>query len=1521
MNLAPADYEAWSQATGQPYPSSAAERARVTPEVRAWKQQQLSAAQQPQERNALGDVLVPALGLLGVSAAGIGAYRHLRNRGATPEAAADMAVDVDQAAAAIAPTASTATAAAAAAAPANTGYAPAQQRQMQEDLSWRRATERQQPGGPLLTAQLDNAGRERSVLEEVTQQGSESAKAAGERRNHGKGASRTALAQQILALRDQPEAWVAALADARSQMSSSEHKQFVAEMSELVARHPERGIDPNAYAQGLSDLQKYAAASSYELDQLAVNREGTKGNQSSRSDWQERNQKSQSGSAIVKLIKKNERERGASVNPYADLQRSEYSAQEGPMGETLHNSAQIQEAVLAANPRRANESGSAYGRRIKGVIDSLSTARTPKGPKVETVVDPKLAEVFYQDSDGQLRIYQGAIGEDRKTRRAYTVKKGDGTPIALSDLQYFPVNDASWYERGGQLHPFLSLDEVRANQQSADFVKPRYFDVEDPLIKGLQEALPRHMVLKGLAAPETAPDGPIGIRYGTRGPGGTYTPDANLTYLQEGWQQAEPGSGPARAGAVLRVALEAAEARNGRKLDTTETLALAQRISKEFNSDLDGTLRAAAMHTGMARSKREAVDQRALAAYYDDLAATREANNAVTGWTGQAPQAHRVGLPAKGDSYSQLVNALGRHAGADAVEMEDFIRSGNLQKAGEALMRAVPRLGDNVATLLPKAAKDEVASVVAEGIMAGLADLNAVLQQKPELAAKFGIDKPDGFGVRNYLEKYVGQWSLLRGIDLADNPTYQVPADSLELVLLEARDQQSGAVDPISAFQDFTAKRRNAARAVMDLEYLTKASRSSVELDPNRNATEFARTLFTGDDPDLLNLQARSLRDSLQDKEINLNFATRRRYDATQGFFPTKSGRNPSEIDLQQQLEAYSANIDGRAYPANSALMATIKGSDSDAPGFAAKKQQILEQQQWLDDNQDFIQQSIADLNRGNRTDRRQYGPGRPIESVGSGFRLTANGLLEGASNTRPVEYRMRVENDADTTPLDRREEQAFVDQNAPEVREEARELDDISRAGRREPLVSTDVLTSTQQQNIRGPISTRNLGILLGPEPSEDPAVALANEYGLGTEKAPLKFKALGGTENAASEGDAAKARPFLQDYLTGLQEQRAAAAQLDRDVFVPSFTGPEPGATVLKLGDSLVPLAAQPASPSRGPWRDLQPGETTGGWMPTPEERALSDRIGRLSQEQLGAVGTDRLGRLADLESRIAQSQADLESRPAVIDFTQTQALPQSTSWSPQAPQPVSQARQSVPQSLAGDIDQLEQQARALRARAPQPEGNLFGQLDETPRSAITQPAGFASATPLGALQAAPYISDSNVLTSMPADGLQTTAGRMPIEQRVRRGDRLRPDGAFIPEGDAAGINAQSFVDARAGGFGPARGTAFSDNDGRTSAPPRQPLVIEGAAERARAADAAKAAAASAARPVSSQEIGAARLQHLYDYMNKALKGGHEGTDTIAGNLRPAARGQNALTPYAAPSPALLQQLARVARSRALV
>ena len=70
MSLSPADFAAYSRATGTPYPESPQERAQMVPEVRAFRAGQLQQGESGGENNLLTGIGI-GLGLLGAAGTGL----------------------------------------------------------------------------------------------------------------------------------------------------------------------------------------------------------------------------------------------------------------------------------------------------------------------------------------------------------------------------------------------------------------------------------------------------------------------------------------------------------------------------------------------------------------------------------------------------------------------------------------------------------------------------------------------------------------------------------------------------------------------------------------------------------------------------------------------------------------------------------------------------------------------------------------------------------------------------------------------------------------------------------------------------------------------------------------------------------------------------------------------------------------------------------------------------------------------------------------------------------------------------------------------------------------------------------------------------------------------------------------------------------------------------------------------------------------------------------------------------------
>lgn len=90
MLVSPADFAAFSEATGAPYPASTAEKAQLLPVILDWK----AAQQQEQAQNRGPNLLAAALagaGTIGLGAGAYGIYQKLRKQGISEPVAADIA--------------------------------------------------------------------------------------------------------------------------------------------------------------------------------------------------------------------------------------------------------------------------------------------------------------------------------------------------------------------------------------------------------------------------------------------------------------------------------------------------------------------------------------------------------------------------------------------------------------------------------------------------------------------------------------------------------------------------------------------------------------------------------------------------------------------------------------------------------------------------------------------------------------------------------------------------------------------------------------------------------------------------------------------------------------------------------------------------------------------------------------------------------------------------------------------------------------------------------------------------------------------------------------------------------------------------------------------------------------------------------------------------------------------------------------------------------------------------------------
>jgi hypothetical protein len=593
---------------------------------------------------------------------------------------------------------------------------------------------------------------------------------------------------------------------------------------------------------------------------------------------------------------------------------------------------------------------------------------------------PANASVFFLDSDGSYKSYRGNTTlldkdgrpqQDKRGNILYTGRRADGSPIAESDLAYFPTDDPEFYARSGLAHPALKAADIAAN--AGELPDRRYASDEDQSIKGMLESLgpsdPRFS--DGIRKDGVSDNWTVG----TNGAGERVPLDVS------GFQSELGSSGP-MAGARLRAALSDYRKNTGTPVPTNVAVAWAADLARQHGVDASTVLRGATAAGPSARL----------------VAPQPERSSRVS--------AHALGGGNSADQLDRIYTSLGMHAGADAWELEGMVRSGDIKGAAAALASQLPALTAVNGGGLRGMGQDEKLSLVAEGVAAGLNDLSTVLSKYPEAASKFGIGKgPGGFGIDAYLKSYVRDWVTVRGLQLdpTGQPTYQVPNDAFEI--LAHRAHQSGR-NTLHELNDIVRGSSNGLLGALKIDRLVSSAQSTKQGDPNTNATSFAQTVFDMTDRDLVS--TRLLDEAAGD--VNLSFGTRRTSDVTAGLY----NRNPSEADVDQRIADYRTLADGTVtpYPVNATLAAQVSGADYSTPEGQARQQQAKDAQAWISANADQLERQRADFNRGLFDGK----------SAGRGFAISADqrgAFLTGNTQGMNTSYREELVNDEDATPVD----------------------------------------------------------------------------------------------------------------------------------------------------------------------------------------------------------------------------------------------------------------------------------------------------------------------------------------------------------------------------------------------------------------------------------------------------------------------------------------------------------------------
>lgn len=941
MQVSPVELQAWAEETGNPYPASAAEKAAVMPAVISWKAEQLADARASRGDNALAAPLMVAGGV-GLGLAGLAAFRHFKKQGLSDSAAAQQAKQIESETKAVARQ--------------SVASAPAKGPHRAVAAAERYVRARPEGfSGPRLRGDSDPTAAELEVRGGVSM-GSKGA------REQGQYKARTSAGfhDPALTALDTPEkreAYLAGIADAEG--TGSDAYRIAQEAIAAMEVQTGPGVNPRSFLNGMSSQERYGTGTAEEAaargQQLAQSR--TKANRSAQADYRPRDTTPQKGALI--------RENGGGGDLRALL---EASAAESPgdMGATMAN-------LMRPGEVRKLIEGSFRGGKVVGV-------------------DPKLASVFYLDTDGNFVPYLGNAKIGSGDKPFYTGRKKDGSLIADSDLAWFPTDDLGYYEQTGLQHPALTLDEIAAN--ASERRRQRFASEEDQSIKGMLEPLPSSgSKYEGSSVAEAragvVPDDASG-NWTLAHMDGEAIADAPLDPSSGRFNRGEERvpldisgfqsemEAPARfAGGRLRRALDDYKSSTGQSVPESVAITWATDLGRQHGVDAASVLRGAGFKN------------------------TRPAPRAMSR---PRPQARALGGGNSADHLDRIYTSLGMHAGADAWELEGMVRSGDIRGAANALAPLLPALTQVNGRFLRNASQDEKLNIVAEGLTAGLKDLSIVLQKYPQMAEKFGIGKgAGGFGLDAFIKSYIRDWITVRSLQLdpSGQPTYQVPADALEIIAWEGSKAGRGTIDSL---EDSIRGSRTGLDAALKIDRLVSAAQSTKEGDPNSNATSFAQTVFSMEDADLVSTQL--AREAAGD--VRLSFATRRPDDATKGFYDN----NPSE-------QLIDARIDEQQVPgfSNATLAARLKGIDTRSPDASQRQRDVQAAQQWIASNSKRLERDREDLNRGIvLTDQ---GP----RSVGRGLVITSGergAFLAGNTQGVNTSYREELFNDQDITPLDR---------------------------------------------------------------------------------------------------------------------------------------------------------------------------------------------------------------------------------------------------------------------------------------------------------------------------------------------------------------------------------------------------------------------------------------------------------------------------------------------------------------------
>ena len=341
----------------------------------------------------------------------------------------------------------------------------------------------------------------------------------------------------------------------------------------------------------------------------------------------------------------------------------------------------------------------------------------------------------------------------------------------------------------------------------------------------------------------------------------------------------------------------------------------------------------------------------------------------------KAARIHAFGLYAIGDKpLEKVFNSLGVHASLGQLATYKLLGEGKVQAVNNSLASIAPRYEAAFKPLLQGFDQSERINIISEGIASSIYDLDRFLKAHPDAAVKIGSGIQDNnINLDAYVKSFLRDYVTMRGIvdDPSGIPKFQVPADAVEELAFDARNDSDLSTGIKNATDRFVASSDSPLAAVRRLNRLTTEAHDN---DPNGIADRLAKAVI--DFPDPGSASTHLLASS--PPEIQFSYASRLvNYEpATAGFWD----RNPSVPLSRERIDEINAvrivQAGKRQRRAtlpktpNARWNAQISALDTKSPNFSADKQEIEEKINWAQNNTSEIAAAVGDLNRGLSTDQ-----------------------------------------------------------------------------------------------------------------------------------------------------------------------------------------------------------------------------------------------------------------------------------------------------------------------------------------------------------------------------------------------------------------------------------------------------------------------------------------------------------------------------------------------------------------------